>query len=47
MGGRPIDWKLTHGLSPDQPDYERGFGIGAQHCGDVGSQVELLRLAKS
>jgi hypothetical protein len=33
-------------LATDQ-DYERGFGIGAQHCGEFGSQVELLKLAKS
>jgi len=46
--GWRLDCSSAHPWSLDSElDYERGFGIGAQHCGEFGSQVELLKLAKS
>jgi len=46
--GRAFDRSNAHSWSLGTGrDYERGFGIGAQHCGEAGSQVELARLAKS
>jgi hypothetical protein len=46
--GRRFDRSNAHPWPFDiELDYERGFGIGAQHCGEAGSQVELLKLAKS
>jgi len=46
--GRRFDCSNARPWSLDiERDYERGFGIGAQHCGEVGLQVVLLKLAKS